>query len=116
MDRYRFFVRDNKIVTTGINWGYGNHDLGIVHKTEHFMLWRKPPTQDWQGVGLGPGYFPVIYILVRVEEDEVNYANAKQVGVVIEECEPGRKWKSERQRLIDKANELEANFGRDREG
>lgn len=101
LERIRWYEihEEDKIITPGISWGYGQGSvLNLIRRGEFYQVWHKPTTQDWVGRMAGPDTFPATYYLVSICGDRVRKE--------IESAEPGRKWRSERDRLVRKCDRM----------
>lgn len=100
-----------ELKTPGVDWGA---PLKIVHRSGDYVVVRCKGHQTWSGVGMPWIYAPATLMLVHVNLIEHGAADESRDGMlftrtcgeVIEEIEPGRKWRKPLQELIKKCNNL----------
>lgn len=100
-----------ELKTPGIDWG---RPLKIIHRAGDYVIARCGGHATWSGVGMPWTYAPSTLMLIRtgiVEDvsalqslDGVPYT--RTCAEVIEEIEPGRRWKKALDALIASCNAL----------
>lgn len=104
---YKFYIREtepNKIVTPGVSHGYGvGNKIDLIHKEKDFMVVRFPGANEFSSRGSSE-YYPTRYALVKIID---KYGTFDEYFEIIEEIEPGKRWKKTKDDLVAKCKAMQ---------
>lgn len=103
------FYRLKKIgrICGGVDFGA---DLELIGLSGRFAVYKRPSGKGWAGYGRNRSFFPTAYMLIEFVEwrwPDGTPGSARFSFRILERVEPGRRWASERARLLAQAERLE---------
>jgi hypothetical protein len=106
MDEFWIEIRKGHpiVETPGVDLGGRVH---LVHHAGRYAVLRIPAGKHWAGIGMDPEPHPSKWMLVKIARVTVSAKDALMGkafsgnrATVIEQVEPGRRWREERHRMI----------------